>query len=473
MRDYETGARDLDAKEGVFVAGSLHLRTLKMSDFVSTSGVGDSGSGSQGSVSDSAPAVPQTAIESTGNSQGESAPLEQPIQQQTEQTNEAPAAEYQIPENDDDLAHLTEQQRNPLVQQRLRLRELNKSDQEHQAYRAETEGAYNWLAERGAGDFNAGLEQARADVEMFDTLFSDDASVRGSFWDKLGELDRGTYERVYKDVVTSPYVINDVAHGLTDEQIVQLAESRGMQLGNGGYDDLPGAPQGVAPEIWNAIPPDIRAGFYDESTTRAAQDWYLQSAAEKVQAKQAQQSQWQSQQAAQKQANEARIEQGISQAYATAKSVVEKSVAELFPNNPDAVKDVMRITEQAIDDEPEMESLWDEIQGHIESGEGRQVKMKLPLLISKAKVYAQEVAKRHSDIHSDARQWRELLRQANPEEIIRFVERARGGQKQPQPGTGQPVAQNNGQSQVPNQAQRGQYSSANIDSIFERTVGRR
>lgn len=431
-----------------------------MSDFVS-SGVTGSVSES-GGVADNSPSVPQTGIETSSNSQGESLDLQQPQGQETEANNEAPAAEIEIPENDDDLAHLTEQQRTPLIAQRLRLRELNASAKEHEAFKAQAEPVTNWIAERGNGDFELGWQQVQSDQQHIDALFSPEKETRETFWNYIASQDQEAGKRIFQDVVSDPYVINEVAQGLTNDQIVTLAETRGLSLANAGMDDRP---EDVPADVWNAMSPEIREGFYD--MTRKAQDWHIADAQARAQAAKTQQAQWQQQQRQARQAAEARTEQAIGNAYTTVRSAVEKSIASLYPNNPDAVNDILSITEQMVDKDPAASAVWGEIQAHIREGQMRQVQLKLPDLIGKAKAIATKVNERHNTVHSDARRWQELMRQASEKEILDYVQRVRGGQKAPQPGTGTTVT-SNGNSRLPNPDKAGQYSRENIASYIVR-----
>src|SRR5262245_35825185 len=75
----------------------------------------------------------------------------------TDQSAAPPAAD-QIPENDDDLANLSETERTPLINQRNRIRELNK-------WRTEVEPIKTWVDQRG------GMDYVRSDAEMLDKLF--------------------------------------------------------------------------------------------------------------------------------------------------------------------------------------------------------------------------------------------------------------------------------------------------------------
>lgn len=432
-----------------------------MSDFVD-SGVSGSVSEPTGST-DSGSSVPQAGTETNNNSQGESFDLQQQGQG-TVETAAAPPAEVEIPENDDDLAHLSERERTPLLNQRQRLRELNASRQEAEAYKAQVEPAETWITERGGGDFEMGLAQVQADVGMLDSLLSDQAGSIDSFWNELGQQDPGAYERVFENVVSSPYVINHVAHSLTNEQIMQLAEHRGLQLANAaGVDDRP---EDVTPEVWQAMAPEVREGFYDMA--RKVQDWHIADAKQKAQTQAAQKAQWQQQQQQQRAAQETQREQAKTHALTTVRSAVEKSLASLYPNNPEAVKDILRITEQVIRHEDgEAKAAWDKIEGHIDEDQIRQVRLELPNLISKAKLIASKISERNNTRDADARKWQELMRQASPNEILEYVQRVRGGQKQPQPGTGTTVT-TNGNTRLPNPEKAGQYSRENIASYIVR-----
>src|SRR5262245_59119969 len=107
------------------------------------------------------PVVPQTtdgaAVDSTGEQQ-----IESP----------APPAADAIPENDDDLANLSETERTPLLNQRARLRELNK-------WRTGAEPVMSWVEQRG------GIDNLRSDAEMVDKLFSPNIEERKQFYASL------------------------------------------------------------------------------------------------------------------------------------------------------------------------------------------------------------------------------------------------------------------------------------------------
>lgn len=429
-----------------------------MSDFES-SGVSGSVSESGGGA-DNSPSVPQTGIETDSNSQGETPVQDQQAQSaETEQTSAAPPAEPEIPETDEDLANLSERERTPLVAQRQRLRELNKYQAEAEAFKTSVAPVADWVTQRGGGDPQAGLALVQADTQMVDALFAPDPQDRRGFYEALRTQDPQAFDRLIDDVSEADIVRDKIMQQLSNEQLMQIATERGLGLAPQDTD----RPEDVPAEVWNAMAPQIREGFYD--MTRAAQDWHLKDAAERQQWNTEQQQAKQQAEAKATQAYTQQVEKFKTETYTSIRSMVQQSLAQHFSNDKEGLNFVLNATETAVWSSPEGQALWGEIEALIEAGNERGFRQKMPLLVAQAKAVASKQADYFNGQQSKARQFDELMRLASQEEILAYVARLRGGQKQPAPGTGLPRA--NGQRDSrPDPSKAGQYDRDNVKSYW-------
>src|SRR5262245_60486236 len=136
-------------------------------------GVSTGESAAPAAADSGSPVVPQTTTGAELNSNAET---------QTESAA-PPAAGQDVPENDDDLATLPETERTPLVNQRNRIRELNK-------WRTGAEPVTTWVDQRG------GLQNVQADAQMVDQLFSPELETRQQFYESIHSQDPVAFDRL-------------------------------------------------------------------------------------------------------------------------------------------------------------------------------------------------------------------------------------------------------------------------------------
>lgn len=442
-----------------------------MSDFAD-SGVTGSASES-GSGSDNSTAAPQVANEATAVQESVTADQSlTPEGQSQGEATPAPPAGDEIPENDDDLANLSEAERTPLLSQRQRLRELN-------ALRVEIEPAQKWLAEIGGGDLSTGLQYAQEDINLVNSLYSNNPEERGQFYTRLfgnnPNQPSPAFTQLLDDMSTSREVQSRVINQLSNEQLMELAQSRGIALGN--QQATTAAPEGVSPEVWNAIHPKMREDF--DILDEGSQAWLLEQAQEKVRAQNERATAQRQAEAAQKQQYEAAVENYKTQTYTSIRSAVEKSLADKFQNDPQGLKFVLAATESVVWESEEGQRLWGELEAHIESGNERAFKQTLPLLVAQARLAATQQLEYFNGQQSKARQFDDFMRivgnvdgmgdaqlvQHVRQAVAQFTARQRGGQRQPIPGTGQQVA-TNGNAHLAKPSEVGNYDPANILSYW-------
>ncbi len=364
-------------------------------------------------------------------------------------TSAAPPAADQIPENDDDLANLSETERTPLINQRNRIRELNK-------WRTEAEPIKSWVDQRG------GMEHVRSDVEMIDKLFSENPEDRQQFYASLYQ-DSGAFGRFMTDVVTDPMVQREVLQNINPQELLQYVEQAGL------------LPQGygsqVDPAVLATVPNELQEVF--RSLPLAIQDeyalmnpdvrnWNLRRDAQLYNSQKAEQQRAQREQQQYQQQRAQAAYEAKAKTYNDVRSIIQQSLAEKIPGNDQATNFVLSATETMLYQSPEGAALWNELEAHIEKGEMRAVREKLPLLVAKAKQIATQQATWLNERESKARQFDELMRLSNYDDIIKHVNQLRGGMKQPGPGqTPQPT---NGALPKPELA--GQYARENVLSYF-------
>lgn len=390
----------------------------------------EGGAPSAGSES---PVVPQTTSAADDSQFGGGENL-----QATDDSAAPPAAGQEIPENDDDLASLPETERTPLINQRNRIRELNK-------YRAGAEPVMSWVEERG------GMDYVRQDVEMVDKLFSANPEDRMQFYEALSR-DSSAFSRFWTDITTDTRVQRAALQNMDPQEVLRYVEQAGL-LGDDYTANVdPGVRATIPQELqaaWDSLPAEAKEAY--AKMTPGVRNWNLQRDA---QLNHIQQADRQSKQQARQQAvNDQKLK-----VYNDVRSILQSALAEKIPGNDEAVKFVLRATETALYDSPEGAALWNELQVHIENGETRELRAKLPLIIAKAKAVATQQAVWLNERESKARQFDELMRMVGQDEILAYVARMRGGMKQP--GPGETPKPNNGS--VPKPELLGHFDRTNI-----------
>lgn len=359
--------------------------------------------------------------------------------QATVDSSAPPAAADEIPENDDDLASLPETERTPLINQRNRIRELNK-------WRTGAEPVMSWVEERG------GMEYVRQDAELVDKFYSSNVEDREQFYTALRQ-DSAAFERFMTDVTTDPTVQRRTLQAMNPQAVLDYVQQAGL-LGDDYSSNVDPSVRATIPAelqgAWDALPAEAKEAYAQMAP--GVRNWNLQRDA---QLHQIQQADKQSRQQARQEA----IHNHKAKVYSDVRSIVQSALAEKLPGSDEAVGFVLHATEAALAQSPEGIALWNEIDSLIENGQARELRQKLPLIIAKAKSIATEKAKWLNDRESKARQFDELMRMGESvEDIMKYLNQVRGGQRQPGQGTTpQPT---NGH--VPKPDALGQFDRANI-----------
>jgi len=398
-----------------------------------TSAGGDSGS----------PVVPQT----TG------AEVDSNTETQVESSAPPAAGGEEIPENDDDLSALPETERTPLINQRNRIRELNR-------WRTEAEPGRNWIDQRG------GLEYVQSDVQLVDHLFSENLEDRQQAYATLFQ-DSSAFERVKADFVTDPMIQREVWANSDPQEVLEYLR-QGGHLPQGYGSNVDPAILATIPaelqEVFRSLPPEVQEDYAKMSD--GMRNWNLRRDAQLYAGQKAeQQRQQREQQAYQNQRMQAAHE-AKTKTYNDVRSIIQSALAEKIPGNDQATQFVLQATETALYQSAEGAALWNELDAHIDKGEMRAVQAKLPLLVARAKAEAVKIASWLNDTQSKARQFDEMMRMGSQEDILRYLAQLRGGQKQPGPGT--TPAPTNG-NHMPKPELAGQYSRENILSYGSRS----
>ena len=356
-----------------------------------------------------------------------------------------PAADSGIPENDDDLASLSETERTPLINQRNRIRELNK-------WRTEVEPVKTWVDQRG------GMDHIQADVQMVDQLFSPDLGTRQQFYQTIHSQDPAAFDRLIADVIDTPWVQERFLQSIDPQTVISYAQQAGYLPQDSDADlavaaTIPNELQ----RVWNSLPAAVRADYGQMKPEM--RNWNLQRDAKIYYAEQAERDRAQSE----------RTEQAFQQkskVYNDVRTIIQQALTEKIPGNQEAMNFVLQATETALYQSPEGAALWNELEHLIDTGQNRGLREKLPLIIAKAKQIATQQATWLNGMESKARQFDELMRLGSYDDIIRYVNQVRGGMKQPGPGTTpQPTNGHGG----PRPELAGQYDRDNIMSYFPRS----
>lgn len=349
----------------------------------------------------------------------------------------APPAADEIPENDDDLANLSEMERTPLVNQRNRIRELNK-------WRTGAEPVVNWAESRG------GMERIQADAQMVDHLFSADLETRRQGYTAFQNEDPAAFDRLITDVIDTPWVQDRFLERMDPQAVLDYAQRAGLIPDDVQVDPAVSAsiPNELR-EAWNLLPAAVRDEYSRMSPD--VRNWNLKRDAQIHNGQKAERERVQAERTH-------AINQQKTKVYQDVRSIIQSALAEKIPGSDEATSFVLDVTESAMLNDPECAALWNELSAHIEKGEGRSVREKLPLVIAKAKAIATQKASWLNERESKARQFDELMRKASQDEILAYVAQMRGGMKQPGPGS--TPAPSNGS--IPKPDAVGQYDRANI-----------
>lgn len=385
------------------------------------------------------PVVPQTTAGADVNSDTGG------VQPQATVDSSAPPAADQIPENDDDLANLSETERTPLINQRNRIRELNK-------WRTEVEPVKSWIDERG------GMEYVQQDVKMVDQLFSPNLEDRQQAYATLYQ-DSAAFERFMTDVTTDPGIQRRVLDTINPQALLQYVEQSGL-LPEGYGSNIDPAVLATIPnelqEVFRSLPIGVQEQYAEMSAD--VRNWNLRRDAQLYQSQKADQERTQQARQAQQQARQQAVYEQKTKVYQDVRSIIHSALAEKLPGSDEGIGFVLNATEAALAQDPEGMALWNEIDSFIENGQMRELRQKLPLVIAKAKAIATQKAAWLNERESKARQFDELMRMGNQDEMLAHVARMRGGMKQPGPG-GTPQPSNGN---VPKPDAVGQYDRANI-----------
>lgn len=405
------------------------------------------GASSSAGMADTSPAVTPTVEtqQNEGLSQGEMTGA-----------GTAPAVEGSA-EPEIDLASIQpeaitdEQARKAFIHMRQGLRDA-------EDYRNQWTSATDWVAQRG------GLEPIQSDVQMMDGLFAGDFEARvENFYRPLAQQNPQVYERIMEDFSTVPDMQDKVLQlmGVSPEDLPSVKDA----IARGTWRDGAANASGALVElddpnlrgVYNAlgtVERRIADSLYGEELSAYLQDQGYRLAAQAYERQQAQQAQ------------QAAIAQQKTATYQNVRGVVEKAVANLFPNDTNTVSLVLAGTEAELFGDAQGAALWAELERHIENGESRMVQAKLPQIIAKAQAIATKQAKGLSDMHEKARKFDELMRMGNEQEIADYFRRVRGSGQQP--GQGVPVSSSNGRTSLPKPADAGKFDPANVLSYFPR-----
>lgn len=310
----------------------------------------------------------------------------------------------------------------------------------------------SWVEERG------GLEYVQQDVEMASNLFSANAEDRYKAYATLAQ-DSAAFERFLTDVTTDPTVQERALQAMDPQALLQYVEQAGL-LPEGYGSNIDPAVMATIPqelqEVFRSLPVGVQEEYAEMRPD--LRNWNLRRDAQLYNQQKADQQRQQRERQQQQQQQAQAVQQQKAKVYQDVRSILQQSLAAVFPNNDEASKFVLRATETALYDSPEGAALWGELESMIESGQTRALREKLPLMIAKAKAVATQNAQWLNERESKARQFDELMRKASQEEILAYVNQMRGGMKQPSQGTTvQPTS-----GHVPSPDKVGQYASENV-----------
>src|SRR5262245_41413733 len=308
-----------------------------------------------------------------------------------------PAAAGDVPENDDDLASLSETERTPLVNQRNRIRELNR-------WRTEAEPIKTWVDQRG------GMDYVQSDVQLVDQLHSENLEDRQQAYATLFQ-DSSAFERVKTDFVTDPTIQREVWANSDPQEVLEYLRQLGhLPQGYGSNVDpaiLATIPSELQ-EVFRSLPPEVQEDY--AKMTDGMRNWNLRRDAQLYAGQKAEQQRQQREQLAYQNTRDEAADQAKTKTYNDVRSIIQTALTEKIPGNDQATQFVLQVTETALYQSPEGAALWNELDAHIDRGEMRAVREKLPLLIAKAKAIATQNAVWLNERESKARQFDELMR---------------------------------------------------------------
>lgn len=454
-----------------------------MSDeFLGSSGVSESGAGSGSTADTSSAASPAAEAPATQTEISAGEPASLPRESAAETEGAVPAAA--VPEPDpiegiqpDQIAD--ELARKAFIQQRLEIKDAKD-------YRAAVDPLFAGAAQQWGVDWSQATPEQReaivrsveADHQMVNSLYADTPDARMKFFTDLSAQSPEAYKRIEADLASNmrmqalclaelgckPEELDEVVswiqsgawrdqkaatpekaeESVNQQTLDDIADPRRQQI----YKDLPAHKRQIADKLFdNALD-----AYLDEQEGLLASE---RDAAEK--AKRDAEARAESQRQA--------VEQSKVRAYESVRGLVQQSLAKLFPNNEAALNLVLSAAEQRLYGTPEGAALWRELEGYLERGEVRAFQNKLPLMIAKARVIADEVAKPVNEMEDKARQFDELMRLGSPEQVMAFIAQARGKQTPIQPGHQPP---SNGHTSLADPGRAGQYDPANVVSYFPR-----
>jgi len=433
--------------------------------------------GATGAGTAPAPAADNAAASNTPEASVQSeTSLEQPEQQlqaegQAEsalaESPSAPAIETEVepaPETLIDPAQLGEKAGKAFAA----LRTKAKLADELSAFKATAEPIANWVQERG------GIEPVQQDVQMLDALFAPELAGREPFYDYIGQ--QGGPEaltRMALDFASTPFVL--------DQALLNLGQGAGVTP-----DDLPALRELIASGAWRSVdqqaaqaftpdpailqsipehlretyqslPPEVRADF--DQRPESVRTWDLQQAYIAQTAQREAQRGRLAQQRAQEAADKAAKAEAKNQAYVSVQGIVRQKLASIFKDNEQAIDYTLSAVESKLYSSPKGETLWNELEAHLDEGEMREFNKKLPLIIAEAEAIASQQGKWLNEREDKARKFDDLMRLGSMDQIVQMVNQLRGAGRDPQGG--QPVAPNaNGN--IPHPERRGQFDPANI-----------
>lgn len=317
----------------------------------------------------------------------------------------------------------------------------------------------SWVEERG------GIDYVRSDVEMVDKLFSAELADRQQAYATLAQ-DSVAFERFLTDVTTDPMVQQRTLDTIPAADLLRYVEQAGL-LPQGVGSHIDPASLGIPnelQEVWRSHPAEVQEQYAE--MTEGLRNWHLRRDAQLHNGQKAEKERGQRERQQYEQQRAEVVHEQKTKTYNDVRSIIQQSLAQVFPNNDQATNFVLSATETALYQSPEGAALWNELEACIEGGQTREVRQKLPLLIAKAKAVATQQATWLNERESKARQFDELMTKVSQEEILTYVNRVRGGMKQPGPGTTPTPANGHG---GPKPELAGQYDPANVLSYFPRS----
>lgn len=317
-----------------------------------------------------------------------------------------------------------------------------------------------WVDQRG------GLDAIQSDVQMLDKLYSANLEDRRQFYEGLYN-DTPAFDRFMTDITTDPTVQQTVLKNIDPQVLMGYVEKAGLlPQGSTAHVDpavLAQIPQDLQ-EVFRGLPPAVQEDY--ALMNADLRNWNLRRDAQLHNSQKAEQQRQQREQQQQQHQRAQQAHEQKSTVYKDVRSIVQQALAQVFPGNDQASQFVLNATEAALYSSEEGVALWNELESYIDSGQTRALREKLPLMIAKAKAEATKTAQWLNERESKARQFDELMKFGeNYDEIIKYLGRVRGGQKQPSPGV-TPQPQNGHGGPKPELA--GQYDPANVVSYFPR-----